>query len=233
MRGSRHLTTFAVGLLLAFAPPSDAIGGDLTAGGSHMREDHSGEDHSGENLRDIVLTESELSEIDLYDSDLKNAIFVDAILVGADLSGAEIEDADFTGADLRDADLRGAIAEGAIFLDAELCHAVIDGADLEDAVFFGADLRSVDLSTAENTDSARFDTAYFDESTVLNAEMDSSGMYEVTGECPSDPSLIHIDTDGDGQGDECHQLTPLPEPGALALISGTALLFALSRRRVR
>jgi hypothetical protein len=62
--------------------------------------------------------------------------------------------------------------------------------------------------------------------------MDASGMYEVMGACPSDPSMSLIDMNGDHTGDECHELTALPEPGALAMLgSAIGLLVPLARRR--
>ena len=111
--------------------------------------------------------------------------------------------------------------------------ALFDGTDLEDADFASAELMGADLSTALKADDAHFDTAYYDATTVFSPDMDASGMYEVMGTCPLDPSLMLIDMDGDGAGDECHELrsTPLPEPGGLAMLGcGSALLLALRRQ---
>jgi hypothetical protein len=204
----------------------------LSRGGSHVGEDHSDEIHSGANLRGIDLSLADLSRSDLSGSNFKEGLFVDALLVDTDLTSTELEDANFTGADLTGADLGDANAEGAIFTDALLIGALFDGTDLEDSVFAGAELMGADLSNAVKADRADFDGSYFDATTLLSPDMDTSGMYEVMGACPSDPEMMLVDMDGDHEGDECHELHALPEPGALSLVAaGGALVVGLSRRR--
>jgi hypothetical protein len=53
----------------------------------------------------------------------------------------------------------------------------------------------------------------------------------VVGACPTDSHKYWIDDDRDGDGDRCDGVSPLPEPGAMALLAGSALLAALARRR--
>jgi hypothetical protein len=194
-----------LGTLVVLAPAAQA--GTLTANGLHTFEVHSPEDHSYESLTEIDLTGANLTGSDLTASILNDSVFVEAILVGTNLSEADLK-------------------------DAALTDAVFDGTDLENAVFWGADLRGADLSTAVNADSADFDTAYFDVATVFSGAEDTSGMYEALAACPTDPSQWLVDTDGDGIGDACHEMAPLPEPDAItALACGIALLGRLARSR--
>jgi hypothetical protein len=56
-------------------------------------------------------------------------------------------------------------------------------------------------------------------------------MYSVVGVCPTNANQYWIDIDRDGDGDSCQGASPLPEPGSIAMLAGSALLAALARRR--
>jgi hypothetical protein len=82
-----------------------------------------------------------------------------------------------------------------------------------------------------NGNLADFTGAYFDAETQLAPSIDDSGMYSVVGVCPTNANQYWIDIDRDGDGDSCQGASPLPEPGSIAMLAGSALLAALARRR--
>ncbi len=221
---------------LALAVSTSAAASPLTAYGYHVGEDHSFDDHHAQDLHHIDLCLADLTASDFGVTNLRSGLFVDAVLVGLLLDAAELEAADFSGADLTGADLSGADAEAAIFAHAVLEDAVLLGADLEDADFTGASLLGADLSTVVNGDLASFAGAYYDAATLLDPAIDTSGMYRVMSACPSDPELWWVDTNADGEPDECHEPVRLPEPGSAALLAGIAMLAgfrAAIRRRAK
>ena len=87
------------------------------------------------------------------------------------------------------------------------------------------------LSGVLNGHAADFSGGYFDASTGLAPSIDHSAMYFVVGVCPTNASQYWIDLDRDGEGDTCQGVSPLPEPGSLSLLAGSALVAALARRR--
>ena len=216
---------------LALAVSTSAAASPLAAYGSNVGEDHSFEDHHRENLVEINLSQANLTSANFSDAELKSAILVDATAVDALFTSANLGYANFSGADLTRADLSDANLKNANLANAVLRDASVAGAELKDADFRGAYLLGADLSSVRNGDLANFSGAYYDANTVLAPAIDESVMYFVVGTCPTDPSKYWIDSDRDGDGDNCSGVTELPEPGAAALLAGLGMIGALARRR--
>jgi len=216
---------------LALAASTSAAADPLAAFGSYVGEDHSFHDHHHEQLRGINLSEANLTSANFTDALLRDALLVDAIAVDALFTSANLWDANLSGADLTRADLTNANLKGADFANAMLRDARLTGSELKNADFRGADLLGADLANVRNGQFADFAGAYFDADTQLARSIDDSVMYYVVGVCPTNPNQYSIDTDRDGDGDTCQGAAPLPEPGGIALLAGSALLAALARRR--
>jgi uncharacterized protein YjbI with pentapeptide repeats len=216
---------------LALAASTAAAADPLSEYGSYVGEDHSFHDHHHENLRGINLSEANLTSANFTDAQLREALLVDAIAVDTLFTSAILWDANLSGADLTRANLSNANLKNAIFANATLWDANLSGSELKDADFRGAQLLGANLTNALNGQFADFTGAYFDADTQLPASVDTSVMYSVVGVCPTDANKYWIDVDRDGDGDSCQGATPLPEPGSIAMIAGSALLAALARRR--
>ena len=215
---------------LALAVSSSAAADPLSAYGSYVGEDHSFHDHHHENLRAINLSEARLTSANFTDAQVREGLFVDAIAVDGRFTSAILWDANFSGADLTRADLSYANLKGAVFANAVLWNANLTGSELKNADFRGAHLLGADLTSTLNGQAADFTGAYFDADTQLPASIDDSVMYSVVGVCPTHANRYWIDVDRDGLGDTCQGATPLPEPGSIAMLAGSALLAALARR---
>ena len=216
---------------LALAMSSPAKADPLSAYGSYVGEDHSFHDHHHESLRGINLSEANLTSANFTDAQLRDGIFVDAIAADALFTSAILWGANLSGADLTRANLSAANLKEAIFTNAVLWDANLAGSELKDADFRGAHLLGADLTNVLNGQFADFTGAYFDADTQLAPSIDDSVMYYVVGVCPTNANQYWIDTDRDGDGDSCQGATPLPEPGSIAMLAGSALLAALARRR--
>jgi uncharacterized protein YjbI with pentapeptide repeats len=232
--GAALRSPFALLVLLAplsFVVATSATASTLAAYGSYVGEDHSYEDHHSEFLREINLSQANLTSTNFKSANLTSALLVDAMAVdavftSANLSSANLSGADLTRADLSKANLKSTNFASAMLTDASLVGSSLDGADIRGAYLLGANLSSV-----KNGDLANFSGAYYDADTQLDPAIDDSVMYYVVGDCPTNANQYWIDTDRDGDGDSCQGAAPLPEPGSIAMLAGSALLAALARRR--
>jgi hypothetical protein len=219
-----------IAFLLALLATTSATASPLAANTSHVGEDHSFEVHASKNLKGIDLSESDVTSTDFSSCDLRDALFVDAMVSDALFTSADLKDADLTGADLTRVDFTGAILKDASLADALLSGATLASANIKNADFSGAHLIGADLSNVGDGHLAIFDGAYIDDETLLAPSIDDSAMWFVVGLCAGSPTLYWVDEDRDGDGDACHGVSPLPEPGTSALVAGLALLTALARR---
>jgi uncharacterized protein YjbI with pentapeptide repeats len=216
---------------LALAVSNSAAADPLSAYGSYVGEDHSFHDHHHENLREINLSEANLTSANFADAQLRAALLVDVVAVDALFTSAILWDANLSGADLTRANLSYANLKNAILANARLWDANLTGSELKNADFRGAHLPGANLTNVVNGNLADFAGAYFDADTQLAPSIDDSVMYYVVGVCPTNANQYWIDIDRDGHGDSCQGATPLPEPGSIAMLAGSALLAALARRR--
>jgi uncharacterized protein YjbI with pentapeptide repeats len=231
--GAAARSPFAL-LVLLLAPvalAASAGAAPLAPYGSYVGENRSFEDHHGEVLSGINLSEADLTSANFAGADLKVALLVDATAVDAVFAGAYLKEANFSGADLTRANLSYANLKGTDFANAILVDASFTGSEFKDADFRGAHLLGANLANVLNGQYADFHGAYFDAHTQLAPSIDDSVMYFVVGACPTNASQYWIDLDRDGDGDTCQGVSPLPEPGALSLLAGSALLAVLARRR--
>ena len=229
--GAAARSPFALLALLALAVATPATADPLAAYGSFVGEDHSHHDHHHENLRAINLSEADLSSANFAEAQLRDGLLVDVTAVETNFTSAILWAANLSGSDLTGAQLSYANLKEAVFANAILVDANLTGSELKDADFRGAHLLGASLASVLNGQFADFTGAYFDADTQLAPSIDDSVMYFVVGTCPANASQYWIDVDRDGDGDTCQGVSPLPEPGSIALLAGSALLAALARRR--
>jgi uncharacterized protein YjbI with pentapeptide repeats len=233
--GAARRSPFALPLALlgalALAASTSAAADPLAAYGSFVGEDHSHHDHHHENLRAINLSEADLGSANFAEAQLRDALLVDVTAVDTVFTSAILWAANLSGSDLTRAGLSYANLKEAILANAILVDANLVGSELKDADFRGAHLLGANLANVVNGQFADFTGAYFDADTQLAPSIDDSVMYSVVGVCPTNASQYWIDVDRDGDGDTCQGVSPLPEPGSIALLAGSALLAALARRR--
>ncbi|MBN1287166.1 MAG: pentapeptide repeat-containing protein [Anaerolineae bacterium] len=108
---------------------------------------------TGENLRGADLSFMHFLPRTIFNK----ARLPDAQLIGANLAGVDLREAHLEVACLIEADLR----------EADLREAHLNGADIRGANFSGADLRGASLKGVENSKTADFTDAIYDERTIL------------------------------------------------------------------
>lgn len=113
-------------------------------------------------LARVDLSERDLSRRYLGQANLREARLRGANLFMADLSGADLSGADLTGADLTGANLSHADLHDAILLNADL-----QVADMHNTILFGANLHG-----ARHLSAQQLDTAIYDATCQLDAEVD-------------------------------------------------------------